>query len=308
MAASKLTPAQIDAIEARYPEAVQPNRRRRMMVLGAFAAIVVYFAYFFIAFDVVGTLAKARIDRAQLLALDLHSWKTHVAVDMRDPSDIEALQENSRFNRYDPLPDWIEGEGGSYVIDLGDDGRMLFEPGLFTVEAADGRRAVVQTGDHERADPRVLDANTPYTDIVRTEVPMLDDDGTQVIGRDGNPRTRTAFEYYRVDGLDRTALDHRPVGVWIEQAENKVEIRLGLYARATVKSAKLEVFRYFFGWENFWFAFDHPLNGATWGEVWAAGFAAAPVSPDQAPDQSNWAYIWESIVENPEWQHGEVWE
>ncbi len=300
--------ATLARLERDYPDAVRPDWRRRATVLGGLGALAVYLVYLFHAFEVSAALERARIDRFHLLALDTYAHKVHVEVDPRAPMELTAKEENSRFHVFDPWPEWISGSEGRYTVDLGADGRVEIAPGEVRVIDAEGRLARIRTGNGERANPEVLRSERPYIAVRERRVPLLDEAGEPLRRSDGTPRTRRDFQYFEIDGASETLLEREPAVAWLKAAENKIDIRLSLYARATITATKVEVLRHFVGWENFWFAFDHPLNGASWGEVWEAGFDDAPVSPEQPADQSNWAYIHESIAKNPDWQHGEVWE
>ncbi|MGF1446577.1 MAG: phosphonate ABC transporter, permease protein PhnE [Pikeienuella sp.] len=300
--------AELARLEAAYPEAIRPNWRRRGLLVGGIFVLIGYLVWLWFAFDVAGALDRARLDRAQLLALDIYAHKVHVEVDPRAPLEITAKQENSRFHVYDPLPEWVTGADGRFGVDLGEHGRVEIVPGLVTVIDSDGLATRIRTGNGERRNPEVVGADRAYLEIRERRVPMLDEDGAPVLNLAGEPRTRRDFQYVEIDGGRETLLADKPAGVWLEAARNKIEIRLGLYARMTITSTKVEILRYFRGWENFWFPFGHPLNGASFGEVWAAGFGDAPISDEQRPEQSNWDYIWEVILTNPDWQHGEVWE
>lgn len=302
-----LDTATIDDIERRYPEAVRPNRRRQAVALAVVAALIGYFSYLYAAFDVAGVIEKARADRLALLTLDTYAHKIHVEVDFRQPKEISASLEGSRREAYETPPAWVSGRDGRYVVDMGENGRFEIAPGRIIVTDRTGGQAEMIVGNGERADPLVVSSDLPYLLVEDSRVPMLDENDAPVLNAAGEARTQLARDFVIIDGATREVLAEEPRGVWLKAAANKIEIRLGLFARATVKRGEIEIFRYFTGWENFWFGFHHPLNGASLGEVWAAGVADGPVADDQGADQSNWAYIFDGFWRNPEWQHGEVW-
>jgi len=93
-----------------------------------------------------------------------------------------------------------------------------------------------------------------------------------------------------------------PLPEWANIKPIKVDLRPTLERRVQVTRSKIEVHRYFFGWENFWFPFESELTAYSWGEL--AGLA---VSGERLnPDMANWSYIAETFLSNPDWQHRRV--
>lgn len=93
-----------------------------------------------------------------------------------------------------------------------------------------------------------------------------------------------------------------PVPGWITGNATKFDARPDFTRRLQVSRAKTEVHRYFFGWENFWFDFGHPLDGKSLGEL-----LALAVSGDRLdPARSNVGYIFGSFLGNQRWQHAAV--
>lgn len=72
--------------------------------------------------------------------------------------------------------------------------------------------------------------------------------------------------------------------------------------RLSVTKSKTEVFRYFFGWEMFFFTLDSPFYGMSFLDV-----AGSVFSPDRIdPDRSNVSGIWNDFWYNPMWRHLDV--
>jgi phosphonate transport system permease protein len=124
-------------------------RRRRLVSFAVPAALLVYFAYIFVAFDVAGLAQRIRFDNAAILASDFWSYKTHVERDNRSGEVVIAVEGETR-GRYPEgdRPEWVTQEGGTTVIDLGgghvvtyDDAGARYEiPGYGTVDVVqDGR-------------------------------------------------------------------------------------------------------------------------------------------------------------------------
>lgn len=90
---------------------------------------------------------------------------------------------------------------------------------------------------------------------------------------------------------------------WMKVSKTQVNARPSLYTRIWLTKSKVEVHRYFTGWENFWFDFDSPLNGYGIGEL--IEFAGSSERLD--PEVSNLRFIFNEFWHNSEWQHGEVY-
>jgi phosphonate transport system permease protein len=89
---------------------------------------------------------------------------------------------------------------------------------------------------------------------------------------------------------------------WVRDTNRKFDARPTLGRRLQVSSSRIEVHRYFPGWENFFFAFQSPLADKSFLEVFALGLDEARVDPER----SNVRYIFDEFWSNPDWQHGEV--
>ena len=89
---------------------------------------------------------------------------------------------------------------------------------------------------------------------------------------------------------------------WVTLDPRKVDARPTLFKRVQITSGRILVFRYFWGWENFWFAFRSPFNGLSNGELWSLAISADRLDPER----SNARYIFDEVWGNPGWQHGEV--
>ncbi|MFO7856825.1 MAG: phosphonate ABC transporter, permease protein PhnE [Paracoccaceae bacterium] len=90
---------------------------------------------------------------------------------------------------------------------------------------------------------------------------------------------------------------------WIRLDPRKVEARPDVGKRVQITASKIEVHRYFWGWENFWFPFNSPLHGMSAGELWSLAWSDDRIEPAT----SNAALIFDSFWTNPDWLHGEVY-
>ncbi len=105
-----------------------------------------------------------------------------------------------------------------------------------------------------------------------------------------------------VEATEEGVLLRGDLPAWAKYSPRKFEARPSLFKRIQVTKTKVEVHRYFAGWENFFFDFNHPLNGKSFHEVVSTAFSSERV----IPDLSNWQSIWRGIWYNKEWQHKDV--
>lgn len=84
---------------------------------------------------------------------------------------------------------------------------------------------------------------------------------------------------------------------WISYTSARLDIRTEA-GRMTMTRARTEVFRYFFGWELFWFTLDSPYHNRSVLEVF--------FGPQIDPARGNIAGAWEDFWANPLWHHGKV--
>ncbi|RIA55621.1 phosphonate ABC transporter, permease protein PhnE [Dichotomicrobium thermohalophilum] len=93
-----------------------------------------------------------------------------------------------------------------------------------------------------------------------------------------------------------------PLPDWAKVADYKVDLRPTIDRRVQITRSKIEVHRYFFGWENFWFPFRSELNAYSWGELASLAMSGERLNPEMP----NWQYIFQTFWENPDWQHRRV--
>jgi phosphonate transport system permease protein len=96
---------------------------------------------------------------------------------------------------------------------------------------------------------------------------------------------------------------------WVREGFNvqtdslvKFDARPTIDRRIQVTRSKMEIHRYFLGWEHFFFPFDSELHGKPVGEL--VDLALSDERLD--PDQSNLALMVDTFWNNKEWQHRAV--
>nr|WP_321463474.1 phosphonate ABC transporter, permease protein PhnE [uncultured Cohaesibacter sp.] len=92
---------------------------------------------------------------------------------------------------------------------------------------------------------------------------------------------------------------------WAQQKyENeKVVARFGFDGRVEVQNYKVKIHHRFLGWENFIFDTNSPFWNKSAGEVWHMIVAGDRIDPER----SNFMLALDNILNNAEWQHGDVW-
>lgn len=96
-----------------------------------------------------------------------------------------------------------------------------------------------------------------------------------------------------------------PLPEWASQRAPgaKVIVRFGFAGRAEIEDDEVKVRRRFLGWENFVFDTRSPYWGKPASEVLGLVFLGERIEPGR----SNLALAWDNILNNSEWQHGDVW-
>ncbi|MEP3049504.1 MAG: phosphonate ABC transporter, permease protein PhnE [Roseibium sp.] len=99
-----------------------------------------------------------------------------------------------------------------------------------------------------------------------------------------------------------TVLPAGDVPDWIKDDPRKLNVRPTLDRRLQVTKTKIEIHNYFGGWENFWFPFQSDLHGMSFSQLYALALSADRMDPNY----SNLWFMVHEFLENPDWQHGEI--
>jgi phosphonate transport system permease protein len=109
-----------------------------------------------------------------------------------------------------------------------------------------------------------------------------------------------------VDASGDTVAVTYPPGVerpdWVQGDARKFDARPTFDRRVQVSTSRVEVHRYFFGWENFWADFDSPVWGLSWPERLRLVASGERIDPAR----SNLRLLWDEFLGNSEWQHARV--
>jgi len=89
---------------------------------------------------------------------------------------------------------------------------------------------------------------------------------------------------------------------WLSASSAKFDARPTLGRRIQVSKTRIEVHRYFFGWENFFFPFRSELSAYNPWQIVKLAFSDQRLQPEM----SNLELILTTIWDNPDWQHRHV--
>lgn len=99
----------------------------------------------------------------------------------------------------------------------------------------------------------------------------------------------------------QTVLPEGEVPAWVSSSRTRLDVKTP-QGRLSVTKSKIIVYRYFFGWEMFWFTLDSPFYGKS--PIELAGLALSADRLD--PARGNLAGMAHDFWNNPMWRHGEV--
>ncbi len=103
-------------------------------------------------------------------------------------------------------------------------------------------------------------------------------------------------------GIDTLLPEGKTQPDWLRATPVKFDARPSLGQRIQVSRARMEIHRYFPGWENFFFPFRSKLNGYSFLDTVRLAFSSERIQENMP----NWQFIFKTFWENPDWQHGNV--
>ncbi|MEY4697368.1 MAG: hypothetical protein RIT14_1796 [Pseudomonadota bacterium] len=92
-----------------------------------------------------------------------------------------------------------------------------------------------------------------------------------------------------------------PIPDWINVSDTRISVTTEA-GRFSYSRSKVETFRYFPGWELFFFTLDSPFAGKGWGELTALALWDDRIDPDR----SNLTFMLSEVWTNKMWRHGDV--
>lgn len=231
-----------NSVHLSQSNAISVISRKKFAAVTMLAVLLGYFAYVFVAFDVVGLYQKSSSENAMTLIRDSYSYKVHVARDNRS-NDLSVKIEGENKGAYPDgvTPDWVSVSEDKTVIEL-----------------TDGHVITFSEGDVEYFIP---DYGTVWAEPTRRGVDVSFPEGE--------------------------------IPDYISASKNRLMIKTD-QGRLTVTRNRTEVFRYFLGWELFFFTLDSPYHGMSVSEI-----AQRAVSGEAGA-------IWSDFWNNRMWLHKDV--
>ena len=318
-----LSEAEITAIESRHPEAFRRSLLRRFAYPLAGLGLLVYTIYVWWFFSIGAVFANGNWAIAGNYLADWVSYEVRPDIEYKT-GDIEINY--PRFSPLGPDPDpaWIATERGTVTVTVEGGGNAESKApsaGSFMAPASPATKtgnggaalsfmspnsAATMTGSSgsdgqdtskTRTEQRegTVSAEVAISDTVRM---LISADEVRVLRGD-------EVIVLEIDRVAKTVTPERALPEWtLQKAEGlKVFAYFGFAGRAEIKWNEVKVYRRFLGWENFWFDTRSPYWGKGLGEVMSLAFMGERIEPDR----SNLAIMWDNIVNNAEWQHGDVW-
>jgi phosphonate transport system permease protein len=231
-----------NSVHLSQSNAISVISRKKVAAVAMLAVLLGYFAYVFVAFDVVGLYQKSSSENAMTLIRDSYSYKVHVARDNRS-NDLSVKIEGENKGAYPDgvTPDWVSVSEGKTVIEL-----------------TDGHVITFGEGDVEYFIP---DYGTVWAEPTRRGVDVNFPEGE--------------------------------IPDYISASKNRLMIKTD-QGRLTVTRNRTEVFRYFLGWELFFFTLDSPYHGMSVSEI------------AQRAVRGEAGAIWSDFWNNRMWLHKDV--
>ncbi|WP_435170985.1 phosphonate ABC transporter, permease protein PhnE [Falsirhodobacter sp. 1013] len=112
-----------------FADANRRISRKRWTAFATLGAVLAYFIYIFLAFDVGGLAQRIRLDNAAVLLRDTYSHRVQVTRDNRRDETVVAIdgERNGRIpdGRW---PDWVKAEGGTTEVELRGGVKVFYNP------------------------------------------------------------------------------------------------------------------------------------------------------------------------------------
>ena len=170
-----------------------------------------------------------------------------------------------------------------------------------TRDNRDGTISVAKEGERKGAYP---DGTSPdWVRFVQDGAEVDLEDGHRVIFGPDNSATyvfpgwgEISAQASRAGGVT-ISMPEADLPDWISYSSARLDIRTEA-GRLTMTRSKTEVFRYFFGWELFWFTLDSPYHNQS--------LFAILLGKQLDPARSNIAGAWEDFWNNAMWRHKDV--
>lgn len=339
MLTAKMSADEIDGLRQRNPDVFKRGFWKRYALAISVAVSVLYVIYCFWFFSIIKVFNEANWSIAENYLADWVSYEVRPDIDYRN-GEIEV-----EFPRFSPLgenpsPDWIETrEGTVRVISSNSSAAQapassapsFMSPNSPASSNGGGTvgEADQQSGGQSSGGMTFMSPNSPASSSGNT----ANDEPSAATGEAPvfETRTGTAEATVRMGGGTRVEVTAQRVEVthkgevlvidvdpqknvvtprgelpsWALQKREgaKVFLDFGFYGRAEVRAKETKIARRYLGWENFVFDTRSPYWGMSFSEIFTLVFTG----PRIEDERSNWSLMWDNIINNAEWQHGDVW-
>ncbi|TWG91280.1 phosphonate transport system permease protein [Mesorhizobium sp. J18] len=305
------------AIAARHPEIFRAAARKQRAgwLIAVGIAVYLVFAWWFFAIGQV--ISNGNWDIAGNYLADWISYEIRPDIEFEDGYLDISFPRTSPLGA-NPNPDWltrktamVERTISSSAPSSPENSAPAQQGFLGTLETAptDGFLGPLEG----EADGGGTSAGAPRSATPATERTEEVVQATVEIGR-GNLIDVTPEQVTVTRGDEVLVLDIEPgrsvtargeLPDWATQKNpgDKVLVYFGFAGRAEVEDDEVKIRHRFLGWENFVFDTNSPFWGKSVSEVASIIFTGERFDPNR----SNLALAWNNIVNNTDWQHGDVW-
>ncbi|HEU4985609.1 MAG TPA: phosphonate ABC transporter, permease protein PhnE [Rhizobiaceae bacterium] len=302
------------AIAARHPEIFRSAARKQRtgwLITAGIAAYLVFAWWFFAIGQVV---SNGNWDIAGNYLADWISYEIRPEIEFKNGYLEISFPRNSALGS-NPNPDWLTRETAMVeraVSNPAPSSSVNSAPAqqgfLGTLETAPAGSFLGPLEGGGSSAGAAQPASAPET--ARTEEVVQ---AMVEIGRgnliDVTPRQVTVTRGDEVLVLDiepgKSVTARGELPAWASQKNpgDKVVVHFGFAGRAEIEDDEVKIRHRFLGWENFLFDTNSPFWGKSFSEV-----VSTIVSGERLdPEKSNLALAWDNILNNAEWQHGDVW-
>jgi len=310
------TAAEAEALAARHPAIFSRSLHRRLVAWLIAGGMMLYLVFVWWFFSIGTIFANANWGIAGVYMADWVSYEIRPNIEFRE-NYLEVS-----FPRFSPLgdnsnPGWLEKRNA--VVEIHQDisptqgsGAASGTGFLGSLESANptggsssflgpvgggsANAPSAETSAGGAAEPRreeaVVEARVQFGESLVEIVP-----GAVRATRGGET---VALE---IDGDRVNATDTLPEWALQREPGAKVVLYFGFAGSAEVEADEVKIRRRFFGWENFFFDTRSPFFGRSASEV----ISLILFGDRLEPEMSNAELALNNILNNAEWQHGDVW-
>ncbi|MEO0544129.1 MAG: phosphonate ABC transporter, permease protein PhnE [Pseudomonadota bacterium] len=336
-----LTQDEFVAIRERNPQAFRQPFWKRFAAPIALGVCVLYTFYCFWFFSIAKTVSEGNWEIAGAYLADWVSYEVRPDIDYRTG---EILIEWPRFSPLgeDPDPYWIETATGTVNVIVRQAAASTAAP---SSNASGGIGSFMSPNSPATSTGNGGETAPAPTSPADSGFSFMSPNSSATSTGDGGATSSDAAEPTTVietrEGINRAVIDVKPgaqiiatpdlvtvsyqgslLEVAVDPIENivtplgplpewalqkseglKVFLNFGFGGRAEIRAKEIKINKRYFGWENFVFDTESPYWGMSSGQV-VSHLISGPRLDER---MSNWALMWNNIVYNAEWQHGDVW-